>query len=349
MKYAVTFAFTFTVGFLYSQNLVVNPGFEIFKKGLPTIAMDGFASYGVAGWYKPTEGTPDWYCNIENDSNPIPAGFRSQYAHGKSDPHSGRAFGGYGSFTNNNPRQHCEYVGGTLISPLQPGRTYNFSLWIQRGQYANQYHDTLGVYFTSEKLLVDSLTYLSYRPQVEIRIDSSNAWKLVKGKFVASGGEQYFTLGNFSKEKANSLKPCGKRKNIYETRAYYYLDDFTLADQNPSGPLSISAGQKLIFNNILFETGKSSLLASSFSTLDQIVAALKKQPTLKVTINGHTDSDGDPQTNQTLSEQRALSVRKYFISKGIDSTRISTKGFGSSQPIGTDKSKNRRVEFYFAE
>lgn len=334
-----------------AQNLVVNPGFELFRKGLPVIADNRLASYGVSGWYMPTQGTPDWYCNIDNDSNPIPTGFRNQYFAGKTDPHSGRAFAGFCSYfyTNSQAEPGSEYIGGTLTGDLQAGHTYTISFWIKSAPYSNVYHDSINVFFTANKLEGKGIDSLKYDAQVQLKIDTSQNWILVRTDYTASGDERFFAVGNFNTRFTNSGKAFRKKKNIYNTYAYYYVDDFTITDKSPAGPLSISAGQKLTFNNILFDTGKSSLLASSFSTLDQIVAALKKQPTLKVTINGHTDSDGDSQTNQTLSEQRALSVKKYFISKGIDSTRISTKGFGSSQPIGTDKSRNRRVEFIFAQ
>ncbi|HEU4716287.1 MAG TPA: OmpA family protein, partial [Bacteroidia bacterium] len=78
-----------------------------------------------------------------------------------------------------------------------------------------------------------------------------------------------------------------------------------------------------------------------------ILAAMKSQPEMKVEIDGHTDSDGDPLANQKLSEDRAKAVADFFIENGIDPSRISWKGFGSTRPVSDDKSRNRRVEFVF--
>lgn len=185
--------------------------------------------------------------------------------------------------------------------------------------------------------------------QVSFAIDSFSRWTLVSAEFIASGGEKYFCLGNFTQDYLNNGIRIYPIKSLRRSFAYYYLDDISIIDITTNGSLSITPGQKLIYNNILFDVGKSTITKSSYAQLDQIVAAMKKQSTLKVQISGHTDSDGDPSANQTLSEQRAISVKNYFISKGIDSTRITTKGFGSSQPLGSDKFKNRRVEFVFTQ
>ena len=346
-------AFSFVILLCVSagaQNLVVNPGFEEAKKGGPVYPGNLFASYQVNGWYPPTAGSPDWYCNLPLESNPMPKGFNENYFAGKSDPHTGSAFAGILAYHKDEQKtDYTEYIGGTLNSTLTAGHTYVVSFWYCYTKYSDLNVDTLGVFFTSAKLNFDKLeNNLKVLPQVQMKIDTVMKWTLVKGEFVANGTEQYFAIGNYARAFSASAK-SNRRPRIGWHYAYYYFDDVSVVDKNPTGPLTITAGQKLTFNNILFDTGKSSLLAGSFSTLDQIVTALKKQPNLKVTIQGHTDSDGDAQTNQTLSEQRALSVKKYFISKGIDSTRITTNGLGSSQPIGTDKSKNRRVEFVFGQ
>ncbi len=348
MKPVLTLIFSSAILLSYGQNLVVNPGFEDCTKGLPVVPMDAFSSYGINGWYMPTGGTPDWYSNLSEDKNPAAKGFSENYFAGKVDPRSGNSFAGILAYhVDEKDLPITEYAGGTLNSTLIAGHTYLVSFWYCYTKQSDMKVDTLGVYFSNSKISQPKMaTALKFRPQVIVPIDTTMQWTQVKAEYVANGTEQFFCLGNFKNPFDKSASFC-RKKNIAWSYAYYYLDDVSIVDKSPSGPLTISAGQKLTFNNILFDTGKSTLLASSFSTLDQIVAALKKQPTLKVTINGHTDSDGDSQTNQTLSEQRALSVKKYFISKGIDSTRISTKGFGSSQPVGTDKSKNRRVEFVF--
>jgi len=100
---------------------------------------------------------------------------------------------------------------------------------------------------------------------------------------------------------------------------------------------------------INFETGKANIKPESQGIIDQIVQMLKDNPTLKISIEGHTDNVGTPQSNQKLSENRAKAVMNAIIAKGIDKSRLSSKGWGQTKPISDNKTeegraKNRRVE-----
>ncbi len=107
---------------------------------------------------------------------------------------------------------------------------------------------------------------------------------------------------------------------------------------------------RLVMNDINFEVNSYVLQASSYSVLDKMVAMLMKHPELNIEIQGHTDSDGTDEFNQTLSENRANTVRNYLTTKGVAANRLSTIGYGEGKPVDksrTDaaKAKNRRVEF----
>ena len=113
----------------------------------------------------------------------------------------------------------------------------------------------------------------------------------------------------------------------------------------------VKKGMKLSFDNILFETGSSKLLPESYPIIDQVARILKENPNISMEIAGHTDSRGSARSNQILSENRAKSVKQYLVEKrGIDPTRLLTKGYGESKPVATNatkegRQKNRRVEF----
>jgi outer membrane protein OmpA-like peptidoglycan-associated protein len=99
---------------------------------------------------------------------------------------------------------------------------------------------------------------------------------------------------------------------------------------------------------LYFDFGLDIIKPESFSSIDQIVEYLKKNPSIKIQIEGHTDNIGTDDSNQILSEKRANSVRNEIVKKGINADRMSTKGFGSKQPISqnsTDigRAQNRRV------
>lgn len=101
--------------------------------------------------------------------------------------------------------------------------------------------------------------------------------------------------------------------------------------------------------NIFFVTGSDKLQAKSFKSLDEVVAILNEDAALKLDIEGHTDITGSDKINVPLSQNRAKSVYDYLVSKGIDASRLSSEGFGSSKPVATNntaagRTLNRRVE-----
>lgn len=101
--------------------------------------------------------------------------------------------------------------------------------------------------------------------------------------------------------------------------------------------------------NVFFATGSSKLLSKSYSKLNDVVAILNENPSYRVQIDGHTDDVGKDEMNQTLSENRAASVKEYLVSKGVDESRINSTGYGETKPVADNKTaagraKNRRVE-----
>jgi outer membrane protein OmpA-like peptidoglycan-associated protein len=113
---------------------------------------------------------------------------------------------------------------------------------------------------------------------------------------------------------------------------------------------NIAIGSKIALRNIFFDFAKSSLRAESNAELDRLVNLMKDVPNLKIEISGHTDNTGSATFNDVLSQQRAESVVNYLTSKGIASSRMTAKGYGSSLPIASNnseegKQQNRRTEF----
>jgi OOP family OmpA-OmpF porin len=104
-----------------------------------------------------------------------------------------------------------------------------------------------------------------------------------------------------------------------------------------------------MLKGLRFDTGKSSIKPLSFPILDDVVAIMKKNPKLKVEIQGHTDNRGAEKYNQQLSENRARSVMEYLMGKGIEQSRLSSMGYGFSKPAASNlteegRAQNRRVE-----
>ena len=109
-----------------------------------------------------------------------------------------------------------------------------------------------------------------------------------------------------------------------------------------------------VLDDVNFETGKADLKVESFPVLDELVAYLNRKDDEKIEIGGHTDNVGKPTANILLSMERAKSVMAYVITKGIDPSRLTAKGYGSSVPVASNvtaagKAMNRRTEVKILE
>lgn len=108
--------------------------------------------------------------------------------------------------------------------------------------------------------------------------------------------------------------------------------------------------KQLLLKGVEFDTGSDKVTNVGADTLNQLVPALAAAPDVPVEISGHTDNRGTEPSNQELSQRRAQSVKTYLTGKGIAAARMTTRGFGSTQPIADNatlegQARNRRIEF----
>ena len=101
---------------------------------------------------------------------------------------------------------------------------------------------------------------------------------------------------------------------------------------------------------ITFDVGKATIRRISEATLRAAADVLRKYPSIRIQITGHTSSEGDEGFNQKLSEDRAASVRQWLLDHDIVASRIVSRGIGSSEPVADNRTeagrrKNRRIEF----
>jgi outer membrane protein OmpA-like peptidoglycan-associated protein len=107
---------------------------------------------------------------------------------------------------------------------------------------------------------------------------------------------------------------------------------------------------KFVTNNILFQTGKAELLPESMAEIQKVADFMKKNPTVRFEVQGHTDNQGSDAVNDPLSQKRAEAVVKALEGMGVDGFNLRAVGKGSHEPVApntTDegRAKNRRVEF----
>lgn len=165
-------------------------------------------------------------------------------------------------------------------------------------------------------------------------IDGKKAWDLPSAFGDANYNQIIFFIGTY-KNSTDKL----------------FISNLRLAEAGEDKRHKLLETGNFTTNEILFDVNKATIKPASFKILDELGKALAENPTVNVSITGHTDNDGNDDANQKLSENRAKAVAQYFQTKyKISSSRLETYGKGESQPLNDnvsaeDKKQNRRVEF----
>jgi len=120
-----------------------------------------------------------------------------------------------------------------------------------------------------------------------------------------------------------------KKSLVKKDTVIQYIERETKATINN---VEVKAGATLIFNNIYYDYNSFEIKKGAAYELDELAAIMKKNRNLKILLSAHTDSRGESEYNQKLSEQRAQSAKQYLISKGTLSSQVSTIGYGESKP-----------------
>ena len=113
---------------------------------------------------------------------------------------------------------------------------------------------------------------------------------------------------------------------------------------------AITETGKFVTNNILFATGKADLLPESMEEIQKVADYMKKNPSVRFEVQGHTDNQGSDKVNDPLSQQRAEAVVKALAGLGVDDFNLKAVGKGSHEPVADNKTEagraqNRRVVF----
>lgn len=133
-----------------------------------------------------------------------------------------------------------------------------------------------------------------------------------------------------------------KRANLAERRAALQQSrgrtESTQLDQEMAelGARDTDRGYVLTLRDIQFRTDEAALTADTMRKLYPLVTLLKGNTKQDIIIEGYTDSSGSWDYNQELSEQRAMAVRDFFVSTGVDPQRIIARGYGEADPVASN-------------
>lgn len=358
-------------------NLVFNGSFEEYRFCPKRVDALGIL-INVDGWYQPTRGSADYFnvCGSRECGVPV-------NKLGEQMPHEGDGYCGIYCSKND----YREYLQTRLRRKLRTGDSIRLTFYVSLSEQSAGAVATLAGLFTEddvydtvrsillhkeyEKLSdeVSQVIATTYTPQVlnpvSAPLTDTKNWQCVTGTFVAEGGEQFITIGNFNTaERSGYVEPDSLTRLL--PGAYYYIDDIFVECLNCSSPIvddmnvdsnylsdvqpSFSVGSSFVLKDIFFEFDKSTILQQSYFELMRLVSLLKAYPDMRIEIGGHTDAKGSDSYNLRLSENRAKSVVDYLVSKGLSENRLQYKGYGKMKPIDTNdteegRAKNRRVEF----
>lgn len=183
-----------------------------------------------------------------------------------------------------------------------------------------------------------------------------------------------FNLAGLSKDKVadrdndgipDELDNCPDEKGVEALNGCPDSDGDGIADKDDSCPYQAGVAankgcpevdeesrtvMQEAIRGIQFETGKAVIKKESLPILDNVAALMERHPEYKLSIEGHTDSQGDDASNLDLSKRRAKAALDYLVKDGVDASRMRSEGYGETKPLGDNstaagRAKNRRVEF----
>ncbi|WP_420570769.1 OmpA family protein [Kordia sp.] len=283
-----------------------------------------------------------------------------------------------GIFKKDTPKSSITYVSYEYINDVREN-TISFTAPSTPDDYTLRYYsadpgalihelpfrvgspDLPGIGFSTNKK--------AYKAEEEITVHYTGHEKLQKSAWIGmykadakedtySGYLEYFYLKPITKGSLTFKAPTTKGK--YKFRMFYAETGPQLLDAVPFEVTNsldetflkktLDTKGKITLYGIYFDTDKSVIKSESYALIEEIAKMLNSDTSVKIQIEGHTDSQGNDTYNKTLSEQRAAAVASLLIEKyKVSKTQLQHKGFGETKPIGDNKTasgraKNRRVE-----
>lgn len=337
------------------ENIIPNPSFELYAA--PPIGWfykgEHFTNV-MKYWSSASNASPD----VFGPKVRIPSHWEEK-GFGKQAPRTGISMVGITSYGCGQGKPHCrEYIQIQLSEPLVLGQSYLAEMWVSHLPKSLR-NNNLGFFFSNEKVEEITDGVLNKSPQVKADdvLEGNNRWLKVSGKFIADAEAEYLVIGNFLPDSLTLTKPGPQGSLPF---GYYYIDDVLVKKIPPILPIPVpdddlsniklEPGKAVPLRDIYFEHDRSELMPRSFVELKKLLKIMRENPQLAIEVCGHTDSVGDDDHNQQLSEKRAKAVVEYLITNGVASARTRYKGCGSAQPVANNntpqgRQMNRRVEF----
>lgn len=364
------------------ENLVDNGGFESTSGKAKKLGQIDMAT----GWKSPTGVRADFFLG---DSKVADIATPENY-YGKEDPKEGENYAGIMAYSYNN-KMPRSYITAKLKTPLKKDVTYCVSFWISLSEASKYSCNQIGANLSKREFGTDQKIPIIEEAQIihpdNKVFNATYGWERICGTFKAEGGEKFITIGNFTNNDDTKYESNKKPKNSTIKNqvigAYYYVDDVSVimldegescncyTDDKAEEETSMIYMKQVIDNDkmspkerierqgVYFAFGKTTLTTQAQRSLDLIAQVMKENPTMSVTISGHSNEEEIKLAEKkaylaNLDAQRVDAVIDYLKSKGVNVTRIKKENKGSSEdsPEITSSdddelklAKNRRVNF----
>ncbi len=386
MKFIWILLFSITTFFSSAQNLVFNPNFEVYGN-CPDKFTVNFTRVIIPHWESPTEGTPDYYNTCSEGLAGVPKNWAGDCSPKSGDGYVGIYVWKVGGFR--------EYLQGKLTTFLVKGETYKFQFYVSQSLNAEYFIQNIGLVLTNKPILSQRNIYkeeISIEPKKIDRLHPNiiskkpittqkndyfinpergnyleaklpaimsemKEWELVEWIYIASGGEQYITIGNFLPQNETALKKAEFR--LYEEpmlnqSAYVLIDDMSVVSLNEiKEKPEKEFDESIIMSDVNFTFNSYMLTLAGYNFMDSLLDKLKNNLTeYHLKIVGHTDNAGTENYNKNLGHKRAQRVADYFIAHDFGNENVIIESMGESMPIGSNETeegrkRNRRVEIHF--
>jgi OOP family OmpA-OmpF porin len=277
------------------------------------------------------------------------------------------------------------YVSATFKKPLEAGKKYCIQFNVSLSEYSKYAASNIGAVISKDNLQQDEEGILSAKPNI---LHSKNkvyteqyTWEPVCGVYEAAGGEEFMTIGNFIGTKETKYKKMKKPKGFLGQQsniAYYFIENVTIVpfssiddckcekeefvdEMNVLYSRKVSGNENAGVTNLIentkiyFGDRNIDLESSSIVSLESLVKLLNDNAELSIQVLGHSDNKEAKLSEtiiayQSLSGDRAATVKDYLIEKGIAEHRIAVGDMKNMDPVNMgvsdiEISKNRRVEF----
>lgn len=349
------------------QNLISNGSFEL-KAYCPANFNQSSLNI-LTGWKQPTGGTPDYFHECSKKAG-VPNNIFGEQA-----AFDGQGYAGLVTFTSSKPN-YREYLQFKLKHPLSAGQKVCIEAQITPAEKASFVTDGFGIALTAfqpkssdQKTL--NLEESLANPKLHL-IDEAEYWTKISDMFVAKGGEQYLTIGNFRFDRDLTIlrRTEADGADMANDWSYVYIDDIVIRPIDSreecscvndrivevlhDPPLELGEVRELEISTVLFEFDSDKIVSESKEQLKEVVNTMERYSVSFMQIIGHTDIVGQVDYNYELSKRRAQAVIDFMADQGIDPARLQISWKGAGDPVANNDSaegraQNRRVEFRILE